>query len=193
MLKFTTLTSKTLVLPQTNIDTDVIIPARFLKVTGKQSLGKQAFYDWRYPGGTIAPEFVLNQPRALEAKILVAGDNFGCGSSREHAPWALLDFGFRVVISTSIADIFLGNSLKNGLLPVTVDKAYHNHLLNRDGLEMTVDLAQGLITDEEGGESRFETEPFARHCMLQGLDQLDFLLEHMSKITAFEQKRDARV
>jgi 3-isopropylmalate/(R)-2-methylmalate dehydratase small subunit len=182
------LVSKTVVLPTNDIDTDQIIPARFLKVTDKRGLGKQLFADWRYEkDGTPRADFVLNKPEAQGAQVLVAGDNFGCGSSREHAPWALLDFGFRAVVSSSIADIFRNNAVKNGLLPVVVDPRMHQRLLEAPGATVSVDLeAQTLSLD--GESARFELDPFARHCLMQGVDQLGFLLGQESAIRAFEEK-----
>ena len=183
---FTRLTSRTLVLPEANIDTDQIIPARFLTTTDKEGLGAAAFHDWRY-GTDGAPDegHVLNTTDPDSHRILVAGDNFGCGSSREHAPWALMAYGFRAVVSTSIADIFRSNSLKNGLLPVVVDEATHALLLEQPGREVTVDLeAQEL---RFGNHVRaFETEPFARRCLLDGKDPLGVLLDAMPEIEAFE-------
>lgn len=187
MQPFKQLTSKTTALPVANIDTDQIIPARFLKVTDKKGLGANAFADWRYDEkGNPRPDFVLNGEAAQGAKILVAGDNFGCGSSREHAPWALTDYGFKAVVSTSIADIFRNNSLKNGLLPIVVDAEFHSYLLERVGEEVQVDLEANTISCN--GESRsFEVEPFARYCLLNGLDQLDYLLKSDKEITAYEE------
>ena len=189
MLEFHQLTSKTVVVPNTNIDTDIIIPARFLKVTDKKGLGVNAFYAWRYKDGAVDPDCILNQDAAKGAEILVAGDNFGCGSSREHAPWALLDYGFRAVISTSIADIFRGNSLKNGFLPLEVDAAFHQKLMAQGGSEVTIDLDTQKVTAADGSTVSFEVEPFARYCLLNGMDQLDFLLSQMDDIKAFEEAR----
>ncbi|HYX92603.1 MAG TPA: 3-isopropylmalate dehydratase small subunit [Myxococcaceae bacterium] len=182
------LVSRTVVLPSNDVDTDQIIPARFLKVTDKRGLGKQLFADWRYEkDGTPRPDFVLNKPEAQGAQVLVAGDNFGCGSSREHAPWALVDFGFRAVVSSSIADIFRNNAVKNGLLPVVVDARMHRRLLEAPGATVTVDLEAQTLT--LGGESaRFEVDPFARHCLIQGVDELGFLLGQHAAIRAFEEK-----
>lgn len=190
MKPFIKLTSHTAVLPMAHIDTDQIIPARFLKVTDKEGLGKKAFHDWRYlPDGTPNPDFALNQPINKIAKILVAGDNFGCGSSREHAPWALLDFGFRAVISTSIADIFRNNALKNGLLPVVVPEDIHQHLLSRPGVQVSIDLEQEYLEIEGGPRTSFEIESFARYCMLVGKEPLDYLLDQDPLITAYETAR----
>ena len=182
------LVSKTVVFPANDIDTDQIIPARFLKGTDKRGLGKQLFTDWRYEkDGTPRADFVLNRPEAQGAQVLVAGENFGCGSSREHAPWALVDYGFRAVVSSSIADIFRNNAVKNGLVPVVVDGGMHRRLLENPGATVTIDLETQTLT--LGGESaRFELDPFARHCLLQGVDELGFLLGEEKAIAAFEQR-----
>jgi 3-isopropylmalate/(R)-2-methylmalate dehydratase small subunit len=181
------ITSKTVVIPIENIDTDQIIPARFLKVTSKAGLGKVLFADWRYDSeGKPKADFVLNRPEAGGAQVLVAGDNFGCGSSREHAPWALADYGFRAVVSTTIADIFRNNSLKNGLLPVVVRPAFHARLLASPGLEVTVDLEAETISLPDGSSERFPVDPFARHCLLNGIDELGFLLQQEASIAAYE-------
>jgi len=179
--------STTVVLPIDNVDTDQIIPARFLKVTSKAGLGENLFSDWRYDGaGQPKPDFVLNRAEARGAQVLVAGDNFGCGSSREHAPWALYDYGFRAVISTSIADIFRNNALKNGLLPVIVDKGVHEKLLAAPGIEVTVDLAAQMVTLADGTAARFPIDPFARYCLLNGVAELAFLLSREQAIAEFE-------
>jgi 3-isopropylmalate/(R)-2-methylmalate dehydratase small subunit len=180
------LVSKTVVFPANDIDTDQIIPARFLKGTDKRGLGKQLFTDWRYEkDGTPRPDFVLNRPEAQGAQVLVAGANFGCGSSREHAPWALVDYGFRAVVSSSIADIFRNNAVKNGLVPVVVDERMHRRLLGSPGTTVTIDLETQTLT--AGGESaRFELDPFARQCLMQGVDELGFLLGEEKGIAAFE-------
>src|SRR5579859_2480170 len=168
--------SRTVVLPLSNIDTDQIIPARFLTTTGKEGLGKHLFADWRYRAdGTPIPEFVLNQPAAAGCQVLVAGRNFGCGSSREHAPWALADYGIRAVISTEIADIFRNNALKNGLLPVTVDESAAAWLTANPGAEVCVDLEALEVVLPSGVRAGFPIEAFARHCLLNGLDELGFL------------------
>lgn len=181
------ITSKTVVLGLDDIDTDQIIPARFLTTTTKEGLGKSLFTDWRYDkDGSPKPDFVLNHPEAQGAQILVAGRNFGCGSSREHAPWALLDFGLRVVISTEIADIFFNNALKNGFLPIVVDETTHTWLLENAGAEVTVDLESTTLTLPNGRSTRFPVENFARYCLLNGLDQLGFLTEHSADIGEFE-------
>ncbi len=179
--------SRLIAMPAANIDTDQIIPARFLTTTTREGLGRQLFADWRYRAdGTPNPDFVLNQPAAQGCTVLVAGRNFGCGSSREHAPWALRDYGFEVVISSEIADIFRSNSLKNGLLPVVVDPATLEELLSQPGAEVAVDLEQSALTLPGGRVVRFEVEAFARHCLLHEVDELGFLLSHQSAIAAFE-------
>ena len=181
------ITSKTVVLGLDDIDTDQIIPARFLTTTTREGLGKNLFTDWRYnKDGSLKPDFVLNSPDAQGAQILVAGRNFGCGSSREHAPWALLDFGLRVVISTEIADIFFNNALKNGFLPVVVDEKTHQWLLEHPGVQVTVDLESSTVTLPDGTTASFPVERFARYCLLNGLDQLGFLTQHADDIAAFE-------
>jgi len=183
-----TLESRTVVLPFTNIDTDQIIPARFLTTTTKEGLGQLAFSDWRYnPDGSPKEDFLLNRPEAKDCGILVAGRNFGCGSSREHAPWALLDFGFKAVISTEIADIFRSNSLKNGLLPIVVDETAHEWLLANPGANVRIDLQAGTVTLPTGTSVNFPIEGFARYCLLNGIDELGFLLKHSDAISRFEQ------
>ncbi|HVR69906.1 MAG TPA: 3-isopropylmalate dehydratase small subunit [Vicinamibacteria bacterium] len=185
--KLRAFTSPTVVLPVDNVDTDQIIPARYLKGTSRSGLGQALFADWRYDAqGRPRAEFVLNRPEAAGAEVLVAGDNFGCGSSREHAPWALVDAGFRAVISTSIADIFRNNALKNGLLPVVVEPAVHRGLLERPGAPVTVDLEARSLTLPDGTRAEFEVEPFARFCLLNGVDELAFLLEQADAIARFE-------
>lgn len=190
MQAITTIRSRTAVMPTTDIDTDQIIPARFLTTTSRDGLGKYAFNDLRYnDDGSDDPAFVLNSKAAHGCSILVAGNNFGCGSSREHAPWALLDFGIRVVISTEIADIFRSNSLKNGLLPVVVDKDTHRYLLANPGIPLTVDLNRTQIGFEDGRIVTFSIDSFSRHCLLQGVDQLGYLLSQLSTIRTFEEQR----
>ena len=185
-----TFTSKTVVLATENIDTDQIIPARFLKATSKNGLGEKLFSDWRFTAeGAVKPDFALNKPEAKGARVLVAGDNFGCGSSREHAPWALYDYGFRAVISTSIADIFKNNSLKNGLLPVTVDAATHGKLLATPGAEVTISLEAQTVTLADGTSTTFMVDPFSRYCLLNGIDELQFLLTQEADIAKFEAGR----
>jgi 3-isopropylmalate/(R)-2-methylmalate dehydratase small subunit len=182
--------SKTVVIASTNIDTDQIIPARFLTTTTKEGLGQQLFADWRYlADGSANPEFILNRPEARGCQVLVAGRNFGCGSSREHAPWALLDFGFRAVISTEIADIFKNNSLKNGLLPITVDEATAAWLLAHPGADIEIDLTTARLTLPTGVSSSFPIEAFARHCLLNGIDELGYLQSRMPDIERYEAAR----
>lgn len=185
-------------LPASDIDTDQIIPARYLKTIDKQGLGSNLFQDWRYlADGGPNPDFVLNQPPAQGATILVAGDNFGCGSSREHAPWALLGFGFRAVISTSFADIFQNNCLKNGLLPVVVDRATHAEIMGlaeKDGsVELKIDLANQKVHLPGGREAGFPIDPFAKRCLLEGMDQLVYLRRQREHIEAYEQENPPRV
>ena len=184
--------SRTVVIPSSNIDTDQIIPARFLTTTTKEGLGRQLFADWRYQkDGGPNPDFVLNRPEAEGARILVAGRNFGCGSSREHAPWALLDFGFRAVISTEIADIFRGNSLKNGLLPIVVDEGTWAWLLANPGADVDVDLQSARLTLATGASVTFPIEAFARHCLLNGIDELGYLRGHIGDIERYEAAHNA--
>jgi len=179
--------SKTVVLPRENVDTDQIIPARFLKVTDKKGLGKVLFCDWRYEQGEKPrPDFVLNRPEAQGCRILVAGDNFGCGSSREHAPWALVDYGFQAVISTRIADIFRNNSLKNGLVPVVLEPAAHAKLLAAPGASVRVDLEAQTVTLPDGSTASFPIDAFSRYCLMNGVDELGFLLSQEEAIQAFE-------
>jgi 3-isopropylmalate/(R)-2-methylmalate dehydratase small subunit len=185
-----TFTSKTVVLPTENIDTDQIIPARFLKATSKNGLGEKLFSDWRFSAdGAVKPDFALNKPEAKGARVLVGGDNFGCGSSREHAPWALYDYGFRAVISTSIADIFKNNSLKNGLLPITIDAATHAKLVATPGAEVTVSLEAQTVALADGTTVKFSVDPFSRYCLLNGIDELEFLLSQDADIKKFEDSR----
>ena len=190
MNPFTTHTTRVVVLPMDDIDTDQIIPARFLKTTTKVGLGKQLFADWRYQADGSPAEFVLNDPRSQGAQILLAGDNFGCGSSREHAPWALLDHGFRAVISTSFADIFHNNSLKNGLLPVIVDPGTYTRLVQlasqQPDLELTIDLAHQQLVLPGGAAVTFPIDPFSLNCLLNGVDELGYLLSFSERIAAFE-------
>jgi 3-isopropylmalate/(R)-2-methylmalate dehydratase small subunit len=179
--------SKTVVIAASNVDTDQIIPARFLTTTTKEGLGKQLFADWRYGSdGEPKADFILNRPEAQGAKILVAGRNFGCGSSREHAPWALLDYGFRAVISTEIADIFRGNSLKTGLLPIVVDEQCSQWLLEHPGAEVDIDLEAARLTLPTGRAVSFPIEAFARHCLLNGLDELGYLRSKLALIERHE-------
>ena len=181
------LRSRTAVLPYTNIDTDQIIPARFLRTTGRAGLGQHLFADWRYGAeGEPKAEFPLNQPAAAGCQILVTGRNFGCGSSREHAPWALLDYGFRAVISTEIADIFRSNSLKNGLLPIMLDAARVQWLLDHPGAELKIDLERNLVTLPDGAMVSFQIEGFARYCLLNGIDELGYLRGQEAAIARYE-------
>ncbi len=182
--------SRTVVLPRENVDTDQIIPARFLKVTDKKGLGQALFSDWRYAqDGSPRPEFVLNRPEAAGCTVLVAGDNFGCGSSREHAPWALVDAGIRAVVSTRIADIFRNNALKNGLLPIVLDPASHAKLLAAPGAEVRIDLEAQTLTLPGGEVATFPIDGFSRHCLLNGVDELGYLLSQEADIARFEGSR----
>lgn len=182
---------KVVPLPTNDVDTDQIIPARFLKTIEKLGLGENLFNDWRYlADGSPNPDFVLNQPRANGGSILLAGDNFGCGSSREHAPWALLGYGFKAVISTSFADIFRNNSLKNGLLPIIVDEdtlqQLFDHAARDDSLEVTVDLRSRTLTLPGGGKLSFPVDSFSRQCLLEGGDQLSYIQQKMDAIMDYE-------
>jgi len=182
--------SKTVVMPSTNIDPDQIIPARFLTTTTREGLGAALFADLRNgPDGQPRPDFVLNRPESRGCQVLVAGRNIGCGSSREHAPWALLDYGFRAVVSTEIADIFRNNSLKNGLLPVVVDEATHEWLLAHPGVEVEIDLTACSLKLPDGREVSFPVEAFARYCLLNGVDELGYLLGKADTIAAYEARR----
>jgi 3-isopropylmalate/(R)-2-methylmalate dehydratase small subunit len=194
MAQFTTLTSHAVPLPAENVDTDQIIPARFLKVTDKNGLGDSLFCDWRYlEDGSDNPEFVLNEAASQGAQILIAGNNFGSGSSREHAPWALVGWGFRAIISTGFADIFKSNSLKNGLLPVEVSSDVYKALLEAVQLDrstkITIDLPTQSVTGPDGLEAPFPIDAFSKHCLLEGLDQLAYLLSFDGQITNYEQER----
>ncbi len=198
MEKFDTLTSRCVILPMANIDTDQIIPARFLKGTVKQGLGENLFYDWRYDQeGQLIPGVLLNRPEGKSAKILVAGDNFGCGSSREHAPWALADYGFRAVISTGFADIFRSNALKNGILTVIVTAANLDRIIGRStpegGPRLTIDLAAQLLTLPGGRTSHFAIDPFSKRCLLEGVDTLGYLLQREAAIADYESNHPPRV
>lgn len=184
------LKSRTVVLPATDVDTDQIIPARFLTTTSREGLGANLFQDWRFRSdGSENPDFVLNQPQSDNCTILVAGRNFGCGSSREHAPWALLDFGLRAVISTEIADIFRSNSLKNGFLPIVVDDKSHSWLLANPGAEVSIDVESSTLTLPSGEAVSYPIDDFARYCLLEGIDQLGFLQKHDTDIRKFEENR----
>jgi 3-isopropylmalate/(R)-2-methylmalate dehydratase small subunit len=198
MNPFTALTSHIVAIPVENIDTDQIIPARFLKTTSKAGLGVNLFADWRYhPDGRPKPDFALNQPGAQGAQILLAGDNFGCGSSREHAPWALMDFGFQAVVSTSFADIFRNNALKNGLLPVVVDAETHRQLFSlveeEPDMCITVDLASQTLRLPDGRAVTFPIDEFSKTCLLEGIDQLGYLFKHGEAIAGYEQNHRPRV
>jgi len=194
MIRFTAFESKLVPLAIDNIDTDQIIPARFLKTISKDGLGDQLFYDWRYDAeGKPKPDFILNTPEAKAAKILLAGDNFGCGSSREHAPWALTQYGFRAVISTSFADIFRQNSLKNALLPIVVPRDVQVELFAHPGATVKVDLASQTLTLSGGRAVQFPVDSFAKHCLLEGIDELGYILQQEPAIAAFEASRPAVV
>jgi 3-isopropylmalate/(R)-2-methylmalate dehydratase small subunit len=195
MAQFITLTSRAVTLPVNNVDTDQIIPARFLKATDKQGMGDHLFADWRYNAdGSPKPDFVLNKPEARGAQILLAGGNFGCGSSREHAPWALTGFGFRAVISTSFADIFRNNALKNGLLPIVVDEDTHRTLFEMleeiPNAELTIDLASQTVALPTGQSVTFPMDGFSKTCLLKGTDELGYLLGFEEKIAAYEKARN---
>jgi 3-isopropylmalate/(R)-2-methylmalate dehydratase small subunit len=198
MEKFTHLTAAMIAMPTENIDTDQIIPARFLKVTDKEGLGENLFYDWRYHAdGTPKEDFILNTEQGRKAKILVAGDNFGCGSSREHAPWAIMGYGFRAVISTSFADIFRNNSLKLGLLPIVVDKEMHFQLMSlieeEPDIEISVDLESQTIQLPDGRKVQFPIDNFSKTCILKGVDQLGYLQSRASAVEAYEAEHKDRV
>ena len=192
MQPFTTITSKVIPLSHNNIDTDQIIPARYLKVTAKDGLVEGLFCDWRYqPDGQLDPEFPLNRAECQQAQILVTGDNFGCGSSREHAPWALVGWGIRAVVSTSFADIFRNNALKNGLLPVSIDAGTHQKIFKQvevdSKMQVTIDLAAQTVTLPDGDSVTFSIDPFSKTCLLEGVDQLGYLLKRETQITNYEQ------
>jgi len=194
MKPFTDFESRMVRLPINNVDTDQIIPARFLKTTSKEGLDKQLFNDWRYDAnGNPNPDFVLNQPRGQGAQILLAGDNFGCGISREHAPWALTQFGFRAVISSSFADIFKNNSLKNSLLPIVVPPDAHAELLKDPTGTVKVDLASQTLTLPSGRKVEFPVDDFAKHCLLEGIDELGYILKQEPAIAAFEAAHPAGI
>lgn len=193
-----TFTAKVVALPIENIDTDQIIPARYLKVTDKAGLGEGLFADWRRgPDGDPNPDFVLNRPEAQGAEVLVAGNNFGCGSSREHAPWALMGYGFKAVISTYFADIFRNNALKNGLLPIVVDAETHQQLISLceedPDTTITIDLATQTVTLPDGRRVTFPIDSFAKYCLLNGVDQLGFIMQQEDDIAAYESTHPARV
>src|SRR5580692_5481940 len=187
MNKFTPFESRLVPLPIDNIDTDQIIPARFLKTISKDGLGDQLFYDWRYDAqGNPKADFILNSPESKTRQILLAGDNFGCGSSREHAPWALTQYGFRAVISTSFADIFRANSLKNSLLPIVVPRDVHAELLENPNVIVKVDLRSQTLALPGGRKVEFPVDGFAKHCLLEGIDELGYILQQEPAIAAFE-------
>ena len=182
---------RTVVLPTRDIDTDQIISARFLTTTSREGLGKNAFHDLRYNNdGSEKTDFALNQPSAKGCSILIGGNNFGCGSSREHAPWALLDYGFKAVISTEIADIFRNNSLKNGLLAIVVNTEVHEWLMSNPGADVAIDVESSSITLPDGRNIEFEMDGFSRYCLLEGIDQLGFLQQASASIEAFEENRN---
>ena len=198
MKPFTNFESRIVPLAINNIDTDQIIPARFLKTTSKTGLDKQLFNDWRYDAqGHPKPDFIINQPRAQGAQVLLAGDNFGCGSSREHAPWALTQWGFRAVISTSFADIFKQNSLKNSLLPIVVPADVHAELFQAvekdESAKVKIDLAKQTVTTPGGREVSFPIDEFSKHCLLEGVDELGYILQHEGDIAAYESAHPAAI
>ena len=195
MKPFTNFESRLVPLPNNNIDTDQIIPARFLKTTSKEGLDKQLFCDWRYDNqGNPKPDFILNQPRAKGAEVLLAGDNFGCGSSREHAPWALTQFGFRAVISTSFADIFKQNALKNSLLPIVVSPAVHAELLALPpDAKVSIDLVAQKLKLPSGRSVEFPVDEFSKHCLVNGVDELGYILQQQPSIAAFETRREGSI
>jgi 3-isopropylmalate/(R)-2-methylmalate dehydratase small subunit len=192
MQPFTEIKSHVVALPLDNIDTDQIIPARFLKITDKAGLAANLFSDWRYASdGKPRPDFILNHPQAQGAEILFAGNNFGCGSSREHAPWALTGSGFRAVVAQSFGDIFRNNALKNGLLPIKVDAATHQRMLELleeiPRADWCIDLEQQVVKIPNGETVHFDIDPFSKTCLLQGIDELGYLMSFGSRITAYEQ------
>jgi len=195
MKKFTAFESKVLIFPVDNIDTDQIIPARFLKTISKAGLGDQLFYDYRYDAaGQPKPDFLLNRPGAKECQVLLAGDNFGCGSSREHAPWALTQFGFRAIISTSFADIFKNNALKNGLLPVVVSRDVHAKLLETAASgTVKIDLATQTLNYAGGLTTQFPVDAFSKNCLLEGVDELGYILTKQDRIAAYEAQRPSKL
>jgi 3-isopropylmalate/(R)-2-methylmalate dehydratase small subunit len=181
-------------MPVDNIDTDQIIPARFLKTISKDGLGDQLFYDWRYESdGSPKPDFILNRPESKTKQILLAGDNFGCGSSREHAPWALTQYGFRAVISTSFADIFKQNALKNALLPIVVSRDIHAALFANPEWTLKIDLATQTLELPDGRKVEFAVDSFSKHCLLEGIDELGYILQQEASIRAFEARRTGSI
>jgi 3-isopropylmalate/(R)-2-methylmalate dehydratase small subunit len=198
MEPITTFEGKVVALPINDIDTDQIIPASYLKVTDKSGLGEGLFHSWRYnTDGSPKEDFVLNRPEARGAQVLVAGNNFGCGSSREHAPWALQGYGFKAVISTYFADIFRNNSLKNGLLPIQVDSETYYQLVSLfdedPATEVTIDLANQILVLPGGQEATFPIDSFAKYCLLNGVDQMGFLIGEEDAIAAYESGHQARI
>jgi 3-isopropylmalate/(R)-2-methylmalate dehydratase small subunit len=194
MEKFTPFESRIVMIARDNIDTDQIIPARFLKTISKVGLGDQLFCDWRYEAdGKPKPDFVLNKPESKACQVLLAGDNFGCGSSREHAPWALAQYGFRAVISTSFADIFKGNALKNSLLPIVVPPDVHGELLKNSSAPVKVDLASQTLTLASGRKVEFPVDSFSKHCLLQGIDELGYIQQQEPAIAAYEASHPAGI
>lgn len=190
MKAVTHIKSRTVLLPTKDIDTDQIIPARFLTTTSRDGLGRSAFFDLRYnKDGSEKRDFPLNRPEAKGCKILVAGNNFGCGSSREHAPWALLDYGIQAIISTEIADIFRNNALKNGLVPIVVDDNTHKWLLENPGVELEVDVESAMLILPDGESVAFPIDAFAKYCLVEGIDQLGFLQQRLDQIERFEETR----
>ena len=190
MEKIKIFSANTVNLPNEDIDTDQIIPARFLTRQTTDGIGECLFADWRFDkSGKPNEDFILNQPESTDAGILVTGNNFGCGSSREHAAWSLLDYGFRAIVSTSFADIFQNNSLKNGLITIVVDLETHEWLIEHPATELTVDLQNTEIILENGKAISFPIDSFARYCLLQGVDQLGYILKYDSEITAYENQQ----
>ena len=193
MKPFTKHTGLVVPLDRVNVDTDQMVPKQFLKLLTREGYGRILFYDWRYlPGEKPNPDFVLNRPRYKGASVLLGRANFGCGSSREHAPWAILDYGFRAILAPSYADIFYNNCFKNGILPVTLPDAQIDELFKRteanEGYRLTVDLEQQIVTDEKGLRYSFTVDPFRRECLLKGLDDIGLTLVHEAEISAFEKK-----
>jgi len=198
MKPFTNFESRVIAFPINNIDTDQIIPARFLKTTSKLGLDKQLFYDWRYDAqGNPKPDFILNEPGVQGAQVLLAGDNFGCGSSREHAPWALTQFGFRAVLSTSFADIFRQNSLKNSLLPIVVPADVHAALFVAVSADpnatVQIDLVKQTLTTPDGRAVEFPVDGFSKHCLVEGVDELGYILHQAPAIAAYEAQHPALI
>jgi len=190
MHKLKTIISKATVLPEMDIDTDQIIPARFLTTTNRTGLGKHLFHDWRYlDNGKENPEFILNKEQSLKNEILIAGKNFGCGSSREHAPWALIDYGFKVVISSKIADIFKNNALKNGLLPIIVDNKTLNELIANSDKKISICVESSELTLPNKQKIKYEIDEFSKFCLIEGIDQLGFIQRSINKIQDYENNR----